>query len=68
MTPTDPGLIAMWLLAVVVVVGMTLAGTIIVRCVVWPVAVCDREFGLHEIFAELLVVLMALITRGGKQG
>lgn len=65
--PLEPAQIAMWLLALLVVAGVLVVGTLAVRCVVWPIAVCDRDWGLHEIFAELLVVLMALITRGGSR-
>ena len=54
---------AMLLLAVLVIAGVLLVLAVAARCAFWFVAACDRDWHLREILAELLVVLVALITR-----
>lgn len=59
---------AMLVLAIVAIVGVLVGAAIVLRCVIWPAAVCKRDFGLHALFAELLVVLVALITWSRERG
>jgi hypothetical protein len=61
--PRDVQMIAACLLALLVVAGTAVILVIVVRCTFAFVSACERDIGLHEIFAEMLVVLMALITR-----
>ena len=64
--PFDIALIAMCLLALLVGAGVLIALVVFVRCTFAFVDYCNREFGFHEAFLELIIVLVALITRRGQ--
>ena len=54
---------AMLLLGIMVIAGVLGSLLVTVRCTLWPIAFCDRDWQLRAWFTDLIIALIALITR-----